>query len=63
MSSAGQVVGGIVGAVVGFFIPGVGPLTSANSKMDIGHLIPRPNQECDGSAPRPESESDEGHDL
>lgn len=61
MSSTGQIVGGIVGGIVGFFIPGVGPLTSANSSMDIGHLIDRPNQECDGSAPRPES--DEEHDL
>lgn len=63
MSSAGQVVGGIVGAVVGFFVPGVGPLISANSKFDIGQLIACPDPECAGSAPQPESESDEGRDL
>lgn len=63
MSSAGQIVGGIVGGIVGFFIPGVGPLASANSSMDIEHIIARPNLECDGSAPLPESESDEEHHL
>lgn len=37
--STGQIVGGIIGAVVGFFTP-VGPIVSANSMIGIGEIVP-----------------------
>jgi hypothetical protein len=42
MSSGGQVVGGIVGAVAGFFIPGAGALIGAQVGMMIGGYLDPP---------------------
>lgn len=38
MSTAGQAIGGVIGAVVGFFTP-IGPLYSAELEMMAGNFI------------------------
>lgn len=47
MSSAGQAAGGIVGAVIGYFVPGVGPLWSADSGIAVGCVVQPPKRTDD----------------
>lgn len=57
MSSAGQAVGGIVGAAIGFFVPGVGLAISANSAVGVGCLL-LPPQQADGEESDPPESDD-----
>lgn len=55
MSSAGQAVGGIVGAVVGYFVPGVGPIWSADSAIAVGCIVQPPKRTDGDERGQPES--------
>lgn len=45
MSTTGQVVGGIVGAVIGYFVPGSYPLIGAQIGMETGDFLAPPIQD------------------
>lgn len=61
MSSVGQAAGGIVGAVIGFFVPGVGPILSADSAIGVGCIVqpPKRNDGDERSQPEPDDRSDQ----
>ena len=38
---------GVVGAVIGYYIPAIGPALSADGQIGIGCFIEKPDQQCD----------------